>query len=103
MGLQKAHLIRQLSNEFPDTSYAKRKEIVDKVFSTLKYLICCGGGMSITISNFGSFTVKDFSPRPVRNLSTGESFTLGRHRRLQFTPTPSIKKAINPKWLASRK
>lgn len=103
MRLQKAHLIRQLASEFPGTSYAKRKEIVDKVLGTLKYLICSGGGMSITLSNFGSFTVKNFSPRPVRNLTTGETFMLGHHRRIQFIPTPGIKKAINPKWLSTRK
>lgn len=90
---KKYHIVRQVRNiKFPHLSLATCSHLVDGVFSALKDYLRAGA--SVTISNFGTFSIKDRAPRKARNVRTGEEILLGPTRKVVFIPTPEIKKKL---------
>lgn len=68
-------------------------DILDTVFSIIKETL--NQGENLKISGFGSFEIKEKSPRMGRNPQTGESITISRRRVLSFKPSTVLKAQIN--------
>lgn len=58
------------------------KQAVDILFE--KILDEISKGNEVSIKNFGTFMPYNHSPRPVRNLVTGEEMILTKHRTMKF-------------------
>ena len=100
--LKKEHIIRNVHfRSFPDISLRKCSKLVNGVFETLGMLL--SKGMTVTITNFGTFKIQDMAPRLARNPKTGEAIKLGPARRVTFIASPEIIKEINPAWIKRRK
>ena len=52
-------------------------------------------GESISISNFGNFTVRSKAARKGRNPQTGEAITISPRRVVTFRASPQLKIAVN--------
>jgi integration host factor subunit alpha len=63
--------------------------ILDLVKTTLQQ------GESISISKFGSFTVRRKAPRKGRNPQTGEELMISPRRVVTFRASPQLKIAVN--------
>lgn len=93
---KKKHVVNQVRNiKFPNLSLSTCAKLVDGVFAALKAYLKAGA--SVTISNFGTFSIKDRAPRKARNVRTGEEILLGPTRKVVFIPTPEIKKKLDYK------
>jgi integration host factor subunit alpha len=68
-------------------------EIVDTVFATLKNTLV--GGESIKLVQFGSFVVRDKSPRRGRNPKTGESMLITKRQMVNFRPSRQLRERLN--------
>ena len=68
-------------------------DILDTVFSIVKETL--NQGENLKISGFGSFEIKEKSPRNGRNPQTGETITISRRRVLSFKPSSVLKAQIN--------
>lgn len=91
---KKAFIIRQVkARYFPDLPLSKCAKLVDGVFSAMKDYLKAGVG--ITISNFGTFSVKSRAARKARNVHTGEELLLSPSKKVVFIPTPEIKRKIS--------
>lgn len=91
---KKKFVVQQVRNQkFPEMSLAQCGKLVDGVFAALKDFL--KAGVSVTISNFGTFSIQARSPRKARNVRTGETVFLGPTRKVVFIPTPEIKKRVS--------
>lgn len=72
---------------------AQCTQIVDTVFEVLKQTL--EEGEKVKLSGFGSFEVKEKTPRKGRNPQTGEALTIEARRRVSFKPGPRLKTALN--------
>jgi len=68
-------------------------EIVDTFFSTIKSSML--DGTSIKLVHFGTFLVRDKSPRKGRNPRTGESITIKKRQIVSFRPSKKLRTRIN--------
>ena len=68
-------------------------EIVDTVFATLKNTLV--NGESIKLVQFGSFNVRDKSPRRGRNPKTGQSMTITKRQMVTFRPSKQLRDRLN--------
>lgn len=77
------------------TGLSKKKsaEMMEAVFSIMKRTL--ESGVTMKISGFGSFIVKQKANRRGRNPQTGESITIEARRILTFKPSTILKQAIN--------
>ena len=76
-----------------DISQRNAYEIVDTVFSTLKNTMVTGG--LIKLVQFGTFTVRDKSPRRGRNPRTGASMTITKRQMVSFRPSKRLRERLN--------
>ena len=67
--------------------------IVDTVFATLKSTLV--NGESIKFVQFGSFNIRDKSPRQGRNPKTGESMTITKRQMITFRPSKQLRTRLN--------
>ena len=67
--------------------------IVDTFFETLKNTLV--QGESIKLVNFGSFNVRNKSPRRGRNPQTGESLTITKRQIITFSPSKQVRETLN--------
>ena len=74
-------------------SHRNASEIVDTVFSTLKNTLI--SGESIKLVQFGSFNVREKSPRRGRNPQTGESMTITKRQMINFRPSKQLRERLN--------
>ena len=74
-------------------SQSNAAEIVDTVFATLKNTLV--GGESIKLVHFGSFMVRDKSPRRGRNPKTGESMLITKRQMVNFRPSRQLRERLN--------
>lgn len=74
-------------------SYRGASKIVDTIFSTLKSTLT--SGESIKLVNFGTFIVKDKSPRRGRNPQTGESMMITKRQMITFRPSRQLREGLN--------
>jgi|AntRauTorckE6833_2_1112554.scaffolds.fasta_scaffold00158_14 DNA-binding protein HU-beta len=51
-----------------------------------------------SITNFGSFKVKDVAERQGQNPQTGEPITIPAHKRVTFTPYKALREEVNTKY-----
>jgi integration host factor subunit alpha len=68
-------------------------EIVDTVFSTLKNTLVAGDSIKLVL--FGSFNVRDKSPRRGRNPQTGQSMTITKRQMVTFHPSKQLRERLN--------
>ena len=80
-------------NEKLGFSHRNASEIVDTVFSTLKNTLI--SGESIKLVQFGSFNVREKSPRRGRNPQTGESMTITKRQMINFRPSKQLRERLN--------
>ena len=74
-------------------SHRNAAEIVDTVFSTLKNTLI--SGESIKLVHFGTFIVKEKSPRRGRNPQTGESMMITKRHMITFRPSRQLREGLN--------
>lgn len=74
-------------------SHRNAAEIVDTLFSTLKSTLT--SGESIKLVNFGSFIVREKSPRRGRNPQTGESMMITKRHMITFRPSRQLRDGLN--------
>jgi integration host factor subunit alpha len=74
-------------------SHRNAADIVDTVFSTLKNTLI--SGESIKLVHFGSFIVKEKSPRRGRNPQTGESMMITKRQMITFRPSRQLREGLN--------
>lgn len=90
-----AEIIEALSSEtgFSKTkTEAFSKALIQRVLSELQE----NGKASIT--NFGSFKVKDVAERQGKNPQTGDPITIPAHKRVSFTPYKALKEEVNEEY-----
>ena len=74
-------------------SKTESSDVVESVFEVLKEVL--ENGEEVKISGFGTFRVKDKSPRKGRNPQTGEGITITARSVLRFKPGQVLKKSMN--------
>jgi DNA-binding protein HU-beta len=72
---------------------ADSKKAVDAVFDGIVAELRRSG--SISISTFGTFSVKDVPAGERRNPRTGESVQVDAHKKPHFKPSTTLKGALN--------
>ena len=80
-------------NEKLGISHRNASEIVDTVFSILKNTLI--RGESIKLVQFGSFNVREKSPRRGRNPQTGESMMITKRQMITFRPSRQLRDNLN--------
>ncbi len=89
--LTKARLAEQL---FDQVGLNKReaKDIVEIFFDEIRLALI--HGHEVKLSGFGSFQVRDKSPRPGRNPKTGEIVPISARRVVTFHPSQKLKQLV---------
>lgn len=98
-------------SEMHDQTNLTRKEIAEELTSKLGYSqnICADivdsflnkmkdaliEGESIKLVHFGTFTVRDKSPRTGRNPRTGEPITITKRQAVSFRPSKKLRELVN--------
>lgn len=75
---------------YPQSSCA---DIVDSFLDTMKQALL--DGENIKLVHYGTFTVRDKSPRRGRNPRTGESITIKKRQTVSFRPSKKLREQIN--------
>ncbi len=52
-------------------------------------------GESIKLVHFGTFTIRDKSPRKGRNPRTGQTITIKRRQAVSFRPSKKLREQVN--------
>jgi integration host factor subunit alpha len=68
-------------------------QLVDSFLSTMKDSML--NGESIKLVHFGTFTVRDKSPRRGRNPRTGETITIKKRQAVSFRPSKKLREQVN--------
>ncbi len=68
-------------------------QIVDSFLDTMKESML--SGESIKLVHFGTFTVRDKSPRKGRNPRTGETITIKKRQAISFRPSKKLREQVN--------
>jgi integration host factor subunit alpha len=74
-------------------SKRESSDVVESVFEVLKEVL--ENGEEVKISGFGTFRVKEKSPRKGRNPQTGDGITITARSVLTFKPGQVLKKSMN--------
>lgn len=67
--------------------------IVDSFLDSLKQSMM--QGESIKLVHFGTFTVRNKSPRRGRNPRTGETITIKKRQAVSFRPSKKLREQVN--------
>ncbi len=67
--------------------------IVDSFLDSMKGSMM--SGESIKLVHFGTFTVRDKSPRKGRNPRTGETITIKKRQAISFRPSKKLREQVN--------
>jgi integration host factor subunit alpha len=91
MAVTKAELSETLMEEH---GLAKRdaKGMVDEVFEVIRH--CLEEGVSVKVSRFGKFELRDKGERPGRNPKTGEDVSISARRVVTFKPGQKLRARI---------
>ena len=54
-------------------------------------------GIDITVPGFGSFKVQEVKAKKGRNIATGETITIPKHKRVKFTAGKTLVDAVSKK------
>lgn len=90
-----AEIIEALSRT---TGFSKQKSeaFIKALIAEVKTELQENGKASIT--NFGSFKVKEVADRQGQNPQTGEPITIPAHKRVTFTPYKALREEVNAKY-----
>lgn len=75
---------------FPQSSCS---QIVDSLLDQMKQTML--SGESIKLVHFGTFTVRNKSPRRGRNPRTGETITIKKRQAVSFRPSKKLREQVN--------
>ena len=67
--------------------------LVDSFFESMKQTMV--EGQSIKLVHFGTFTVRNKSPRRGRNPRTGDSITIKKRQAISFRPSKKLREQVN--------
>lgn len=67
--------------------------IVDSFLDNMKQTMV--DGQSIKLVHFGTFTVRNKSPRRGRNPRTGDTITIKKRQAISFRPSKKLREQIN--------
>jgi integration host factor subunit alpha len=68
-------------------------QIVDSFLDNLKQTMV--EGQSVKLVHFGTFTVRNKSPRRGRNPRTGETITIKKRQAVSFRPSKKLREQVN--------
>lgn len=90
--LTRKELTETLANQL-GFSQSNCAQIVDSFLDNLKGSML--SGESIKLVHFGTFTVRDKSPRKGRNPRTGETITIKKRQAVSFRPSKKLRELVN--------
>lgn len=85
--------LAQIINEKLGFSQRSAAELVDEVFSSLKDTLLAEE--SVKLVQFGTFTVRQKSPRIGRNPRTGETMEISKRSMVSFKASKGLREKIN--------
>ncbi len=74
-------------------SQSSCSQIVDSFLDNMKQTMV--DGQSIKLVHFGTFTVRNKSPRRGRNPRTGDTITIKKRQAISFRPSKKLRELIN--------
>jgi len=74
-------------------SQSSCSDIVDNFLAVMKQQLLAGG--SIKLVHFGTFSLRDKSPRKGRNPRTGDAITIRKRQTVSFRPSKQLRELIN--------
>jgi integration host factor subunit alpha len=74
-------------------SQSSCSQIVDSFLDNMKQTMV--DGQSIKLVHFGTFTVRNKSPRRGRNPRTGDTITIKKRQAISFRPSKKLREQIN--------
>ncbi len=74
-------------------SQSSCSQIVDSFLDNMKQSMV--DGQSIKLVHFGTFTVRNKSPRRGRNPRTGDTITIKKRQAISFRPSKKLREQIN--------
>jgi integration host factor subunit alpha len=90
--LTRKELTETLANQL-GFSQSSCSLLVDSFLDSMKQSML--GGESIKLVHFGTFTVRDKSPRRGRNPRTGEAITIKKRQAVSFRPSKKLREQVN--------
>ena len=90
--LTRKELTETLANQL-GFSQINCAQIVDSFLGSMKESMLSGD--SIKLVHFGTFTVRDKSPRKGRNPRTGETITIKKRQAISFRPSKKLREQVN--------
>ena len=90
--MNKDELIRMISNDIDVKQYLVKKVLNGLVRQTKNALI---SNNKVYISGLGTFTVISPRPRNIKNIQTKEIEYITPKRKIKFSPSESMKEAVN--------
>ncbi|NKB77391.1 MAG: integration host factor subunit alpha [Gammaproteobacteria bacterium] len=91
MTVTKADLGNTLFDEM-GLNKREAKEFVELFFEKIRQSL--ESGSSVKLSGFGSFTLRDKTPRPGRNPKTGEEVAISARRVVTFRSSQKLKDSV---------
>ncbi|KJR99780.1 MAG: integration host factor subunit alpha [Desulfobulbaceae bacterium BRH_c16a] len=74
-------------------SQSNCSQMVDSFLDSMKQSMV--EGRSIKLVHFGTFTVRDKSPRRGRNPRTGDTITIKKRQAISFRPSKKLRELVN--------
>lgn len=74
-------------------SQSSCSQIVDSFLSVMKQQLLSGG--SIKLVHYGTFSLRNKSPRNGRNPRTGDAITIRERQTVSFRPSKQLREQIN--------
>lgn len=90
--MNKQDLICDICKVVPDVSPARIKRAVNEMARLITTYVA--GGQHVTISGFGTFSLKTMRRRKARNPRTGEEVVVAACRKPSFRPSPKFKNMV---------
>ncbi len=90
--LTRKELSEDLANKL-GFSQSNCSQLVDSFLETIKNSML--EGESVKLVHFGTFTVRDKSPRRGRNPRTGETITIKKRQAISFRPSKKLREQVN--------
>lgn len=90
--LTRKELTETLANQL-GFSQSNCSQIVDTFLDSMKNAMV--SGESIKLVHFGTFNVRNKSPRRGRNPRTGEAITITKRQAVSFRPSKKLRELVN--------
>ena len=78
-----------------ELSNAQADKALEAVITSITNAVA--GGDKVTVPGFGTFESRERSARTGRNPQTGEAVKIAASTAMKFTPSATLKAALNPK------